>query len=88
MKVSSAPVWHYDILSQVLKDMGADKQMLSNYTTPLDEVKEGENRPRYYIETLSNGKQDTELREFVINGDAKDMSNWSLTGKVWPIQEW
>ena len=88
MKVSSAPVWHYDILAQVLKDMGADKQMLSNYTTPLDEVKEGEERPRYYIETLSNGKQDTELREFVINGDAKDMSNWSLTGKVWPIQEW
>ncbi len=43
---------------------------------------------RVYTETLSNGKQDTELREFVINGDAKDMSNWSLTGKVWPIQEW
>ena len=85
MKVSDAPVWHYDILPQVLKDMGADRQTLSNYTTPLDEVKEGEDRPRYYYETLSNGKADTFIKEFVINGDANNMDNWQLTGKEWLV---
>ncbi len=88
MQVSDAPVWHYDILAQTLKDMGADQQMLSNYTTPLDESYEGEARPRYYIETLSDGRRDTFVREFVVNGDANDMKNWSLTGNEWPVEPW
>lgn len=88
MQVSDAPVWHYDILAQTLKDMGVDQQTLSNYTTPLDESYEGENRPRYYIETLSNGKRDIFVREFVINGDANDIKNWSLTGNEWPVEPW
>ena len=88
MQISDAPVWHYDILAQTLKDMGVDQQTLSNYTTPLDESYEGEDRPRYYIETISNGKQDIFVREFVINGDANDMKNWSLTGNEWPVEPW
>ncbi len=88
MQVSNAPVWHYDILAQTLKDMGVDQQTLSNYTTPLDESYEGETRPRYYIETLSNGKRDIFVREFVINGDATDIKNWSLTGNEWPVEPW
>ena len=88
MQISDAPVWHYDILAQTLKDMGVDQQTLSNYTTPLDESYEGENRPRYYIETISNGKRDIFVREFVINGDANDMKNWSLTGNEWPVEPW
>ncbi len=88
MQVSDAPVWHYDILAQTLKDMGVDQQTLSNYTTPLDESYEGETRPRYYIETLSNGKRDIFVREFVINGDANDIKNWSLTGNEWPVEPW
>ena len=88
MQISDAPVWHYDILAQTLKDMGVDQQTLSNYTTPLDESYEGEVRLRYYIETISNGKQDIFVREFVINGDANDMKNWSLTGNEWPVEPW
>lgn len=88
MQISDAPVWHYDILAQTLKDMGVDQQTLSNYTTPLDESYEGETRPRYYIETISNGKRDIFVREFVINGDANDMKNWSLTGNEWPVEPW
>ena len=68
--------------------MGVDQQTLSNYTTPLDESYEGEDRPRYYIETISNGKRDIFVREFVINGDANDMKNWSLTGNEWPVEPW
>ncbi len=37
MQVSDAPVWHSRHFAQTLRDMGADQQMLSNYTTPLDE---------------------------------------------------
>ena len=74
MQISDAPVWHYDILAQTLKDMGADSQMLSRYTTPLDESYEGENRPRYYIETITENNRDAELREFVINGDATNFT--------------
>ena len=85
MQISDAPVWHYDILAQTLKDMGADSQMLSNYTTPLDESYEGENRPRYYIETITENNRDAELREFVINGDATDFTAWSLTGNNWRL---
>ena len=85
MQVSDAPVWHYDIFAQTLKDMGADQQMLSNYTTPLDESYEGEDRPRYYLETISENNHDVELREFVINGDATNFNNWSLTGNTWRL---
>ena len=85
MQVSDAPVWHYDIFAQTLKDMGADQQMLSNYTTPLDESCEGEDRPRYYLETISENNHDVELREFVINGDATNFNNWSLTGNTWRL---
>ena len=85
MQVSDAPVWHYDILAQTLKDMGADSQMLSRYTTPLDESYEGEDRPRYYIETITENNRDAELREFVINGDATDFTTWSLTGNNWRL---
>lgn len=88
MQISDAPVWHYDILAQTLKDMGVDQQTLSNYTTPLDEVHEGDVRPRYYIETISNGKRDIFVREFVINGNANDMKDWSLTGNEWPVEPW
>lgn len=88
MQISDAPVWHYDILAQTLKDMGVDQQTLSNYTTPLDEVHEGDVRPRYYIETLSNGKRDIFVREFVINGNANDMNDWSLTGNEWRVDPW
>ena len=85
MQVSDVPVWHYDIFAQTLKDMGADQQMLSNYTTPLDESYEGEDRPRYYLETISENNHDVELREFVINGDATNFNNWSLTGNTWRL---
>ena len=85
MQVSDAPVWHYDIFAQTLKDMGADQQMLSNYTTPLDESYEDEDRPRYYLETISENNHDVELREFVINGDATNFNNWSLTGNTWRL---
>ncbi len=88
MQISDAPVWHYDILAQTLKDMGVDQQTLSNYTTPLDEVHEGDVRPRYYIETLSNGKRDIFVREFVINGNANDINDWSLTGNEWRVDPW
>ncbi len=36
MQISDAPVWLISWL-QTLKDMGTNSQMLSNYTTPLDE---------------------------------------------------
>ncbi len=85
MQISDAPVWHYDILAQTLEDMGADQQTLSNYTTPLDESYEGEVRPRYYLETISENNHDAELREFVINGNATNFNNWSLTGNIWRL---
>ena len=85
MQVSDAPVWHYDILAQTLKDMGADSQMLSRYTTPLDESYEGEVRLRYYIETITENNRDAELREFVVNGDATDFTTWNLTGNNWKL---
>ena len=68
--------------------MGADQQTLSGYTTPLDELQPGQERPRYYIETLSNSKRDIGVKEFVINGDASDMNNWSLTGNSWNVEPW
>lgn len=82
LKVSEAPVSHIDFQPTVLQAMGGDGSAYGEGTTYFD-IPENADRPRYFVDEIYDGVQETQMNEWVINGDALDFSNWSLTGKVW-----
>ena len=81
-KVSEAPVSHIDFQPTVLQAMGGDGSAYGEGTSYFD-IHENADRPRYFVDEIYDGVQETQMNEWVINGDALDFSNWSLTGKVW-----
>lgn len=81
-KVSEAPVSHIDFQPTVLQAMGGDGSAYGEGTSYFD-IPENADRPRYFVDEIYDGVQETQMNEWVINGDALDFSNWSLTGKVW-----
>ncbi len=82
--VSEAPVSHIDFQPTVLKAMGADS-VAATYGdgTSYFDVAADAQRERRFIDEIYDGIEETELDEWVINGDALDFSNWTKTGKVW-----
>ena len=82
--VSEAPVSHIDFQPTVLKAMGADEaaSTFGDGTSYFD-VAEDAQRERRFIDEIYDGVEETEMDEWVINGDALDFSNWTKTGKVW-----
>lgn len=62
--------------------MGGDGSAYGEGTSYFD-ISENADRPRYFVDEIYDGVQETQMNEWVINGDALDFSNWSLTGKVW-----
>ncbi len=82
--VSEAPVSHLDFQPTVLKALGAD-EAASAYGdgTSYFDVAEDAQRERRFIDEIYDGVEETELDEWLINGDALDFSNWTKTGKVW-----
>ena len=81
-KVSEAPVSHIDFQPTVLQAMGGDGSAYGEGTSYFD-IPENADRPRYFVDEIYDGVQETQMNEWVINGDALDFFNWSLTGKVW-----
>ena len=82
---SDAPVGHLDLFPTILKAFGAEYQ---DFGRPADEIGEMEARDRYYYFSAFVSDEDGEivLREYRIRGDARDLNNWSLTGRNWDIQ--
>jgi len=86
IKVDEKPVSHFDLQATVLDAMGLD---YSEYTNR-DEF-EGysmfrdidPDRVRLYVTTDSEGLQEMQFREYVIDGNALDFDNWSETGRTW-----
>lgn len=79
MAVSNIPITHGHFHPTVIEAMGGN---FSKYGTPA--LSETENNDlRYYLMTVHDGKVDTALREYVIDGDVTDFKNWSLTGEEW-----
>ncbi len=81
---SKAPTADEDLHATILKELGVEGY--EQFGTSVFDIQEGEQRKRYkYFQSVVEGRE-KHLYEYVIEGDAKDFSNWSLTGKSWPIQ--
>ena len=80
LKISVSPVSHEDIFPYVIKMLGGDYSKLG---TPVDEVSETAQRKRYHYNTETDKNQkETFLREYVIEGDGRDINNYKPTGNV------
>lgn len=82
-QISMAQTGHVDYPATVMQAVGGDWK---KYGSTVWEAPE-QGRVRLYDMTASNGKHDTELRQFEIVGDVLDYSNWSLNGVVWEIEQ-
>ena len=75
---------HIDFQPTVLAAMGAtDEAATYGDGTTYFDIPEDADRERRFVDGIYDGVQETELDEWVINGDALDFSNWTKTGKVW-----
>lgn len=86
--VSDAPVAHADLFSTVLSSFGADKGKTEKaYGLPIESRHEGDRRTRYYYHTALYDDIDGEiaLREYEVNGDARDLASYRLTGRDWDV---
>lgn len=81
---STAPVCHADLFSTVIASLDGNYE---KYGTPVWNHTEGEQRIRYYYNQALYSDEDGEiaLREYAVTGDARDVSNWKLTGNDWDI---
>lgn len=82
LKVSQVPTGHLDYAATLVDAAGGDA---SSYGPTVFEVEDG-SRLRYYWMTTSDGHNDQQLKEFVIDGHVLDFDNWTLTGNVIEIR--
>ena len=75
--VSDAPVSQTEIMPLVMKAVGNSNWI--NYGKTFEEIRSGEDRPRYYVDMLDNKY----MVQFVINGDANELANWSTYKMIW-----
>lgn len=78
LEVSDAPTGHVDYPATLIAAVGGD---VGKYGTPVWNVIEDEDRPRFYWATFSDGKQDVAWQEYVIEGDPLDLEDWRKTDK-------
>ncbi len=84
IQVSEAPVSHTDFIPSVLDGFSLDYE---NYGRPLFDIVEGEQRERYYYYSALNSDEEgeIELREYLLDGDARDENNYHFTENKWNI---
>lgn len=87
-QISEAPVAHTDLFATILESFGADPaEVEERYGRPIDSYRPGEQRIRYYYHTAHYSDIDGEvaLREYKIDGDARVLANYHLTGRNWDV---
>jgi len=84
LTVSKAPITHDDLFATVIEGCGMDP---TAYGRTIREIPENEQRERYYYYTAFSDRDGGEmvLREYLIEGDARDFKNWTDTGRYWDI---
>lgn len=83
MEISKAPVHHDDMFATVTDALGIERTNCGSGRS-LAEIAEDEERDRIYYYTATNRHITPILmREYVIQGDAEDISNWKETGNTW-----
>ena len=85
LKVSDAPVSHTEFIPTILYGFSLDYK---DYGRTIYDIDETEDRERYYyysaLYTHEGGE--VELREYKVDGDARNEENYHYTGKKWDIQ--
>lgn len=78
---SAAPVSQIDFHATIIEALGGDG---SKYGRTFYDIGENEERTRYYyFRQTKNGTDFERSFEYAINGSARDINNWSLTGNSW-----
>ena len=84
MITSQAQVSQEDYFATVLKALGGD---YSQFGKAVDEISETETRKRYHYNTeIDDNWNETVMKEYLIEGSAKDLSNYSFTNKEWKVK--
>lgn len=83
LQISNAPVSHTDFIPSVLEGFSLEHE---DYGRTLFEI-EGEERERYYYYSAlySDEEGEVELREYLLDGDARDENSYHFTGNKWDI---
>ena len=86
MQVDSSPVAHEDIFATVEEALGAPVSGTGSGRA-LNEYTKDEPRDRFYYHSAFRSDEEGEiaLREYLIDGDAEELSNWHITGNWWPV---
>lgn len=85
LKISEAPVTQTDLFKTVLDGFAIPDD---NYSQSVFDIGTDENRERYYYYTALYSDEDgeVELREYLVDGDARKAENYHYTGKSWPVE--
>lgn len=83
--ISDAPVGHIDLFQTIADAYSIDE---GKYGRNIFSVNSNENRERFFYNSslLLDTDGEIALREYAVNGDARDLKNWVLTGKNWDIK--
>ncbi|MDE6749916.1 MAG: sulfatase-like hydrolase/transferase [Lachnospiraceae bacterium] len=83
-KVSDAPVSHTEFIPTILNGFSLDYQ---DYGRTVYDIGETEDRERfyYYSAVYTHEYGEIELREYKVDGDARNEENYHYTGKKWDI---
>ena len=86
-RISDAPVSHEDLFPTILAAYGLGYGEFADNGQPVYEIAEDAQRERYFYFTafLSDADGEIALREYLVDGDARQQENWKLTGRNWDI---
>ncbi|MGN1122766.1 MAG: hypothetical protein ACI4RR_00360 [Eubacterium sp.] len=87
LKTSSAQVSVDDIIPFIVKDTGMKTDV--DYGTSITDVGENENRDRVFYQSMYNVyDHKLILNKFIINGDAHNIDNWTLSEQIKTGYSW
>ena len=86
LEIVESPVAHDDIFATVEQALGVPVSGTGSGRA-LNEIAVDEERDRYYYYAALRSDEEGEVasREYLIRGDAEDLSDWHLTGRWWDI---
>lgn len=84
IRISNAPVSHTDFRATAYEGFSLDYSGIGQSVFDIDE-KAQRDRYYYYSALYSDEAGEVELREYKIEGDARDGANYDFTGKRWEI---
>lgn len=85
IKVSEAPVSHTDFIPTILDGFSLSYEAYGRTVYEIPE--DGERERFYYYSALYSDEQgEVELREYSVDGDARNPENYHFTGNTWDIR--